>query len=120
MGNVDWRFDHGPWTFNWYLRMIGTGNDLPFIGDPTITNYNQTGVNVIGNYSVPFYTVSDIAIRRKFDKFTVEAGVKNLFDTAPPLISVGDPIQNRLGNVPLASQYDLIGRSFYIDVDAKF
>ena len=120
VGNVDWRFDKGPWTFNWYLYMIDSGNDNPFIGDPTITNYNQTGESVIGNYTVPFYTLSDIALRRKFDKFTVIFGVKNLFDQQPPLISTGDPIENRLGNVPLASQYDLIGRSFYLDIDAKF
>jgi len=120
VGNVDWRFDKGPWTFNWYLYMIDSGNDNPFIGDPTITNYNQTGESVIGNYTAPYYTLSNVAIRRKFDKFTVEFGVKNLFGQNPPQISVDDPIQNRLGNVPLASQYDLIGRSFYFDVDARF
>jgi iron complex outermembrane receptor protein len=120
VGNIDWRFDKGPWTFNWYLYMIDSGNDGPFIGDPTLTNYNQTGESVIGNYTAPFYTLSDIALRRKFDKFTVEVGVKNLFDQQPPLISTGDPIQNRIGNVPIASQYDYIGRSFYFDIEAKF
>ncbi len=120
VGNVDWRFDKGPWTFNWLLFMIDSTSDSPFIGDPTIVNYNGTGQNVIGNYTTPFYTLSDVALRRKFDKFTVEFGVKNLFDAAPPQISVNDPIQNRIGNVPLASQYDLIGRSFYFDIDARF
>ena len=31
-----------------------------------------------------------------------------------------DVIQARIGNVPIASQYDIIGRSFYFDIDAHF
>ena len=117
VGNIDWRFDRGPWTFNWYLFMVGASSDEPF--EPTeIFNYNNTGENVFGHYKAPFYTLNDMSIRRKFDKFTVEFGVKNIFDTTPPLMSVGDVIINRLGSVPLASQYDLIGRSFFFDIDA--
>jgi iron complex outermembrane receptor protein len=119
VGNVDWRFDKGPWTFNYYLYMIQASSDNQFTST-AIPNYNQTGVTVTGNYSVPFYTLSNVAIRRKFDKFTVEFGVKNLFDQSPPEISTGDTVTNRIGSVPLASQYDLIGRSFYFDIDAKF
>ena len=119
VGNVDWRFDRGPWTFNWYLFMVGASSNEPF--EPTeIFNYNNTGENVFGHYKAPFYTLNDMSIRRKFDKFTVEFGVKNIFDTTPPLMSVDDIIINRIGSVPLASQYDLIGRSFFFDVDAKF
>jgi iron complex outermembrane receptor protein len=119
VGNVDWRFDRGPWTFNWYLFLVGASSDEPF-EQTEIFNYNNTGENVFGHYKAGFYTLNDMSIRRKFDKFTVEFGVKNLFDTTPPLMSVNDVIINRIGSVPLASQYDLIGRSFFFDIDAKF
>lgn len=119
VGNIDWRLDKGPWTFNWYLYMIDQSSDNPFV-ETNIQNYNQTGQTVTTNYSVPFYTLSNVAVRRKFDKFTIEAGVKNLFNQSPPEISTDDTINDRIGSVPLVSQYDLIGRSFYFDIDAKF
>jgi outer membrane receptor protein involved in Fe transport len=87
----------------------------------TIANFRGTGQTVQVDYSTPFWTESTIALRRKFDKFTVEFGVKNLFDQAPPNISAEDPFEDRIGTITqLATQYDLIGRQFYFDIDAKF
>jgi iron complex outermembrane recepter protein len=121
VGNVDWRFDKGPWTFNWYLYLLNSGNDDQFTSN-VIPNYNQTGQTVYANYKTPFYTLSDVSVRRKFDKFTVELGVKNLFNQSPPDVSTDDTVLpfGRAGNVPNISQYDLIGRTFYFDIDAKF
>jgi len=121
VGNVDWKFDHGPWTFNWELYMVGHTSDNPFTST-TIANFRGTGERVTTSYVTPFYTLSNIAIRRKFDKFDVIFGVKNLFDQAPPAISEADSFEPpRIGNTPSAvSQYDLIGRSFYFDIDARF
>jgi iron complex outermembrane receptor protein len=121
VGNVDWEFDRGDWTFNWLLYMVGHSSDNPFTGT-TLFDFRGTGQNVASNYVVPFYTNSTVSIRRKFDKFTLEAGIKNLFNQAPPAISVNDDNSpGREGTTPLAiSQYDLIGRSFYALIDAKF
>lgn len=121
VGNVDWKFDHGPWTFNWELYMVGHTSDNPFTST-SLSNYRGTGEHVTMNYVTPFYTLSNISLRRKFDKFDLIFGVKNLFDQAPPAISFDDSFEPpRLGNTPSAvSQYDLIGRSFYIDVSARF
>jgi len=119
VGNIDWRVDHGPWTFNYFLYMIGPSSDNPFVGTETF-NYMETGENVVSNFSVPFYSISNIAVRRKFDKFTAEFGVKNLFNQAPPALSDLDSFQSHIGLSPLVSQYDIIGRSFYFDLDAKF
>ena len=121
VGNIDWRFDHGPVD----VQLLPLHDQLEqrravLVNTEIDTDYNQTGQTVFATYKAPFYTLSNIALRRKFDKFTVEAGVKNLFNTAPPQISEDDVIQARIGNVPIASQYDLIGRSFYFDIDAKF
>jgi len=121
VGNVDWRFDRGPWTFNWLLYMIGHSSDNPATAT-TIPNYRNTGETVTTNYVANFYTLSNVSIRRKFDKFTAEFGVKNLFDQQPPAISFNDSFESHnIGTTTSAvSQYDLIGRVFYFDVDAKF
>ena len=118
VGNVNLRLDHGPWTFNYYLDMIGHSSDDQFVSNVD-TNYYQTGQTVYLNHVVPFYTTSDVALRRKFDKFSVEFGVKNLFDTPPPYYSF-EGFQDRLGEVPLASQYDIIGRSYFLRFSAKY
>jgi iron complex outermembrane recepter protein len=121
-GNVNMRLDHGPWSFDWYLFMVGASNDSAFSGGNTVVNFRGTGQTVTAEFSAPFYTTSTISVERRFDKFTIHAGIKNLFNATPPNISVGDDIQNRTGTIPFAgiSQYDLIGRSFFLDVSAKF
>jgi len=87
----------------------------------TLPNFRGTGQTVIADYTVPFYTNSSISVRRKFDKFTVGAGVKNVFNQPPPDISSGDPLELRQGDaVGAVSQYDLIGRTFFLDIEAKF
>jgi iron complex outermembrane receptor protein len=121
VGNVNWRFDHGPWTFNWELYMIGRTSDNPFTAT-SMPSYRGTGEAVTMNYVTPFYSLSNVSLRRKFDKFDLIVGVKNIFDQAPPAISFADSFEPpRIGNTPSAvSQYDLIGRSFYVDISAKF
>jgi len=120
-GNLDWRFDYGPWTFNWQLFMIGHSSDNPFTAT-TIPDYRGTTETVNTNYVTPFYTTSDVSLRRKFDKFTVDFGVKNVFNEAPPAISYDDSFEaHNIGTTTAAvSQYDLIGRSYYVGITATF
>jgi iron complex outermembrane receptor protein len=120
-GNIDWRFDYGQWTFNWEVYMIGHSSDNPFTST-TIPGYRGTTETVTANYVTPFYTTSSISLQRRFDKYTVDFGVKNLFNQAPPAISYDDSFEaHNIGVSPAAvSQYDLIGRSYYVGITAKF
>jgi len=119
VGNVDARFDHGPWTFNWLLNMIGPTSDYPFITDVFVDP--STGLtDVYAHASTPFYTTSNVSIQRRFDKFSITVGVNNVFDQSPPPYS-DTGFQNRVGTTPiLATQYDLLGRAFFVSLDAKY
>jgi iron complex outermembrane receptor protein len=117
-GNLDFKFDKGPWTVNYYIYFVGKSSDNDFVGNIN-NDYLLSGETVQYNHVVPFYSDSAVSVRRKFDTFTVEVGVKNLFDTPPPYYSNGG-FQYRTGVVPLASQYDWIGRSVFIDLRKKF
>ena len=117
-GNINFRLDHGDWTFNYYLYAVGKSSDNDYVASVD-TNYLQTGQTVNLNHVVPFYTDSDISIQRRFDKFTMTLGIKNLYDTPPPYYSA-EGFQNREGVVPLSSQYDLIGRAFFLSLEKKF
>ena len=121
VGNYDWEFSRGPWTFNWLLYMIGHASDNPF-SDPVLTDFRGTGQTAVASYVTPFYTNSDVSLRRKFDKFTLVFGVKNLFNAPPPPTSSGDANSSGREGVTseAASQYDEIGRSYYVQLEAKF
>ncbi len=97
--------------------MVGPVSDYPFITD-VFTDPSTGLTDVYAHASVPFYTTSNVSVQRRFDKFTVTLGVNNVFDQAPPVYS-STGFQNRFGVTPLATQYDLIGRAFFISLDAK-
>ncbi len=119
VGNVDFRVDKGPWTANWYLYMVGPVSDYRF-APPLVFDYRGTGESVLNaNESAGFYTTSNVSLLRHFDKFTIEVGVKNVFNQTPPLYS-NTGFEARFGTTPLASQYDIIGRAYFVNLDAKF
>lgn len=63
------------------------------------------------------YFLHRASVRWRGDDFTLILGVRNLFDTDPPFISSG--AYNRIGNAPLYSGYDPVGRQFFINVSTK-
>jgi iron complex outermembrane recepter protein len=110
-------FDRGRPTANGCLRSFNnqgtasTADDLPIYGvycpdlDVPATFYHNISVT------------QEIADGR----FTITAGVSNLFDTRPPRVSVlnGNNIPT-LGPVAAVSQYDFVGRRGFINVSTKF
>jgi len=110
-------FDRGRPTSGGCLRSFNgqgtasTADDLPIYGvycpdlDVAATFYHNISVT------------QEIADGR----FTITAGVSNLFDTRPPRVSVlnGNTIST-LGPVAAASQYDFVGRRGFINVSTKF
>ncbi len=118
VGTVNFEFDKGPWTLNYFLNMVGHTDDDKFVS-PIDHNYLNLGQAVFLRHQGPFYTTSEVALRRKFETWTFEVGVHNLFNKSPPLYS-SEGFQSRIGQVPLTSQYDLIGRAFFVDIEKKF
>ncbi|MNN62216.1 hypothetical protein D3C81_1774980 [compost metagenome] len=52
------------------------------------------------------------------DDWNIMVGVRNLFNTDPD--SVSAVVVNRLGNAPLYSGYDYVGRSAFINMSKSF
>jgi iron complex outermembrane receptor protein len=98
--------------------MIGHSSDNPFVSNVD-TNFLGTGQTVALNHTVPFYSTSTLSVRYKFKSWTIEVGSKNIFDKAPPVYSAYG-FQARIGTAPLTSQYDWIGRSFFLDLKKTF
>ena len=65
------------------------------------------------------YFIHSTSVRwQATDKFQFTFGVRNLFQQTLPQISSG--AYNRVGNVPLYSAYDYVGRTFFANVRAGF
>jgi outer membrane receptor protein involved in Fe transport len=69
-------------------------------------------------WKVPNYFLHNASITLSNPKFDLTVGVRNIFNTAPPSISIG--WTNVIGNAPLYSGYDYFGRTFFANVTAKF
>ncbi|MBX3593192.1 TonB-dependent receptor [Sphingomonas sp.] len=69
-------------------------------------------------FQTPDYFTHSASVRYQGDKFGLVLGVRNLTNAALPQISSG--AYNRIGNVPLYSGYDYIGRTFFVNVTTAF
>lgn len=132
--NFTWISPNKKWTLFYGLDYFGKTSDLDDLldsnaGDECIDSFNVvTGGPLRGRYC-PDMTASatwyhNISLTRTIgdkDEFEMTLGVANLFDTRPPRISV---LNNgeiaTLGQVPAVSQYDLLGRRFFMNVTRKF
>ena len=58
----------------------------------------------------------EISIRRRFDDWTLQVGIQNIFDERPPGQSSG---QFRVGTAAL-NGYDMVGRRVFVDIKKKW
>lgn len=148
-GSINTRFDHGDWTFNWSIDILGKGSDTEVYGGDTFrlstyqtqcrrTTDNATGLctallgtgplstnSASGTSLAPFvyykqytefYATHDFSVRRKYNDWTITAGIQNAFDERPPAQSPG---QFRIGTAAL-NGYDVIGRRAFFSMSKKW
>ena len=111
-GTFDARYNIGTVSFNYGFEWIqGTDSTQYLLGEDAV--YGDGGYD----FKVPDYWLHYASIQWKGDNFTMTAGVRNLFDTDVPTISAG--AYSRIGNAPLYSGYDYVGRTFFINMTTK-
>ncbi|WP_237219840.1 TonB-dependent receptor domain-containing protein [Sphingomonas arenae] len=67
---------------------------------------------------VPNYFLHSASVQfNPMEKFELTVGVRNMFDRKPPRISAA---VNTVGNAPLYSGYDYVGRSFFVNATVGF
>ena len=64
------------------------------------------------------YFVHHMSVQYRADDWAITGGLRNMFDEDLPTISAG--ITNRMGNAPLYSGYDYVGRTAFINVTRSF
>lgn len=109
-GNLDLNYDIKNWTFYYGLDWVGKMSSYEYYEeDPSTSIYKM---------DTPSYYKHTVSVRYKADKWKVTVGIRNLADVKPPQISSG--FANRVGNAPLYSGYDYVGRTLYLNASKTF
>lgn len=114
VANINARFDRNDWTVFWSMDVVPEISNSHLYASDTATYFGET---IYLQRSVDAYTNHNLSVRRKFDKWTVQVGIQNLFDSSPSMVSSGG--HGRVtgwGNVPRTSQYDILGRRGFVNL----
>ena len=133
--NLTWAKDN--WSLFYGLDVIGATSDIDDLiaaqGAPCRTSLFRPGVPLeqavtggrrrfcpdVRLAATDYHTIS--LTRRFGDRIQVTAGVRNLFDAQPPRASVAFSGIGAIGQAPtFASQYDYLGRRFFLNVKATY
>ncbi len=124
-GSARFRVAVSDFTFNWETRFIGKGeeDDLGEFEEGTTGCrglLNSAGTPLLCR-PVAFtedYFVHNMSISYEFDTIQINAGIRNVFNEAPPAVDPGGSFSNT--NIPLGVGYDTDGRTPFINFRAAF
>ncbi len=122
IGSPDWvanlsaRFDRGDWTFFWNTDIVDEVDNNRFYAS---NSGSFLGTPVYYNRTVDTYLMHNFSVRKRFDKWDLQVGVRNLFDEDAGITSASGGGRGA-GNVPLSSQYDYIGRRGFISISRNW
>ena len=133
--NVTWATRNG-WSLFWGTEIYGKssnngrfrdrhGGSLCREADPADPSTDLWGSYCV-RLKVPTKYYHSASVTKEFgskaNPMEITVGVRNMFDTKPPRVSTigGGGIPVQIGPVVAASQYDFIGRRFFINLSKKF
>ena len=109
-GTLDLSYKAKQWTVHYGMEWVGRMSEYEFFGENPATSTFKM--------DTPNYYLHNYSVQYTGDKWSVTAGVRNAADKKPPSISQG--FANRVGNAPLYSGFDYVGRSFFVNVNKSF
>jgi iron complex outermembrane recepter protein len=109
-GTADISYRLREWQVQWGVDWLGSMNSYGIRGQ------NQETTQF--DYDVPDYLEHRVAVRYIKGPLEITGGVRNVFDAEPEQISQG--FYNRVGNGPLYSGYDYIGRRAFLSAAWQF
>ena len=109
-GVADFSYTWQAWRFRYGLDWIDNMSYYEY--------YEEDPATSIYKMDTPSYTRHNLSAEYKASKWSVIAGVRNLFDKEPPQVSQG--FMNRMGNAPLYSGFDYIGRTWFMSGNYSF
>ncbi|KDA02898.1 TonB-dependent receptor domain-containing protein [Hyphomonas oceanitis] len=122
VGNLNVTLDRGPWSYFWGMDFIGATSNLDsYIEDNGDAWPNYLGQPVGLKLKTEQVTYHSVSVGRELPNgFEVRVGVRNVFDEHPPALSAVSSEYDRVGTSAFYSQYDAIGRRFFLNVSKSF
>ncbi|MCW8846292.1 MAG: TonB-dependent receptor, partial [Gammaproteobacteria bacterium] len=119
VGNFSAIVDRDAWSFYWRANYVGSASNESWYGDTTISFYDESVRIVLDTESVVYHAFS---VAREFEDIglTARLGVSNAFDQAPPQVSFAGDGADVEGKSAFYSQYDWIGRAYFLQLSMKF
>jgi outer membrane receptor protein involved in Fe transport len=109
----------GTVDLNYHVDRFNIRYGVDWVKGQDSTRYvEEVPGETIYTFKVPDYFTHYASVQYRADKFQFLVGVRNLFDKKPPQIS--SLVYNRIGNAPLYSGYDFVGRTFFVNVSTSF
>jgi outer membrane receptor protein involved in Fe transport len=109
-GTADVSYAWDKWRVRYGVEWIQGTDSYDYYGeDPATSDYDL---------EVGDYWLHNASVQYAANGWTATAGVRNLFNEDPPTISSG--VYNRVGNAPLYSGYDYLGRTAFINLTKSF
>ncbi len=121
VGNLNFTLDMDRWSFFYGLNYIGETDNTTSFGRTTVTDSvgNQVGIDL----KAEAVTYHSLSASYEFDQGIIaRLGVANLLDEEPPQLtgqSTAGEVDT-LGRVAFYSQYDWLGRRFFLNLTKIF
>jgi iron complex outermembrane receptor protein len=118
----------GPFRFNYNLRYVDSTSEVNEYWEPRKTNGVVTapptfiGVPIDLVLSTPPAFFHNLSIGWDIAELGLNAqlGIRNVTDQKPPRVSLAAPDYLQLGGSVIESQYDLYGRTYFINLSKSF
>jgi outer membrane receptor protein involved in Fe transport len=111
-GALEFNYEVKDWRFYFGTEYIGEMSSYEYLGqqDPGTSTFLL---------KVPSYLTHQASVGYRADKWRLTVGVRNLTNKEPPVISA-QAGYSRVGNAPLFSGYDYIGRRVFVTGSRSF
>jgi iron complex outermembrane receptor protein len=111
-GALDVKYTVKGWTVYYGMEWVGKTSSYEYLGEDAATSTYK--------FDTPNYFLHSVSLKYadSVGKWSVTGGVRNVADKNPPSISAG--YYNRVGNAALYSGYDMLGRTFFMNVSKSF
>jgi len=112
-GNIDLTYTMNKWRFRYGMDWVASMDSSEYLGvskDRTVDGYD---------FSVGDYFLHNASVEYSSDQnWSVIVGMRNIADEVPDSISSG--FYNKVGDVPLYSGYDYVGRQAFVNFTMSF
>jgi iron complex outermembrane recepter protein len=123
VGTFDATYRSGPVTVRYGLSWVdsssgtlelnATSRITGLVNQTTLQNLRDSVIN-----EVPDYFLHSLSAQFNIaEKYELTVGVRNMFDKEPPRVTSN---VTTVGNAPLYSGYDFVGRTFFVNTSFKF